>query len=185
MGTWVERMWVPSDAPALPRRARRGGRYLAHVPDRLDSPAPPVGDAVGARAGRLGRALRAAAHRAGEVPGAAALLLRAEAMASSRIEGLAPAQDKVALAELAGRDNVGGFSRTAALVANNVAVLRGLGAGDPARPPTVAGIVDLHARLLDRGRLTGLRTVQNWIGGSDQHPIDAAYVPRPRRRCRT
>lgn len=183
MGEWVEQKWCPSDAPALPRRSRKAGRYLAYVPDRLDSPTPPVSRAVATRAAELeSRIVELTGRHPGAtrgIEGVSRFLLRSEALASSKIEGMTPGPDEVAIAELVGRDNVGGFSRTAALVANNVAVLRGLGAGDPARPLTVADIVDMHARLLDHERLTGLRTVQNWIGGSDRHPIDAAYVPPP------
>lgn len=50
-----------------------------------------------------------------------------------------------------------------------------------ARAPsiTVAGIDDLHQALLPEERHHGPRTVQNWIGGNDWHPIDADFVPPP------
>ncbi len=43
---------------------------------------------------------------------------------------------------------------------------------------TVDHVVELHAALVpDQSRHHGLRAVQNWIGGSDHHPLDAEFVP--------
>ncbi|MFW6599161.1 Fic family protein [Propionibacteriaceae bacterium Y2011] len=43
---------------------------------------------------------------------------------------------------------------------------------------SVDDVIELHAALLpEEPRHHGLRQVQNWIGGSDWHPIDADFVP--------
>lgn len=43
---------------------------------------------------------------------------------------------------------------------------------------TVTGIEGLQRQLLgDEPQLHGLRDVQNWIGGSDYHPLAAEFVP--------
>lgn len=39
-------------------------------------------------------------------------------------------------------------------------------------------IVGMQTALVAEKPLQGVRTTQNWIGGSDYHPIDAAFVPR-------
>ena len=119
---------------------------------------------------------------AADLEGMARFLLRSEAIASSLIEGIAPSPQQVALAELAQEEDVRGFSEQAKLVANNITVLRRasrelvdahrIGVGD---------IVGLHSALLPDEQHQGLRTVQNWIGGSNWHPLEADFVPPPPR----
>lgn len=112
--------------------------------------------------------------------GLSRFLLRSEAIASSLIEGIAPYPQQVALAELAQDEDVRGFSDQARLVANNITVLRR--AGDDlasAEEVTVADIEALHRALLPEEEHHGLRRVQNWVGGSNWHPLAADYVPPP------
>jgi len=70
------------------------------------------------------------------------------------------------------------------LVANNITVLR-KAATELAKAPEVsmAGVDALHRALLPDERLHGLRGVQNWIGGSDWHPLDAEFVRRHPNWC--
>jgi len=44
---------------------------------------------------------------------------------------------------------------------------------------TVEGIEDLQRALLPGHSPLGLRTSQNWVGGSPRHPLDAEFVPPP------
>ncbi len=100
--------------------------------------------------------------------GMARFLLRSEAIASSQIEGIAPSPQQVALAELAQEEDVRGFSQQARLVANNITVLRK--ASQELMELDLVGIDDIvamHAALLPDERYQGIRTVQNWIGGSN------------------
>jgi Fic family protein len=109
-------------------------------------------------------------------------LLRSEAIASSRIEGLQVSAQQVALAEFADSEGmaVRGFTANARLVANNIAALRQASTGLAGAPQvTLEGIGDLHRALLPDDRHLGLREVQNWIGGDDWHPLDAEFVPPP------
>lgn len=73
-----------------------------------------------------------------------------------------------------------GFSDQARLVANNMTVLRhaarGLATADRVE---VTDIEALQRALLPDEKHHGLRSVQNWIGGSGWHPLDAEYVPPP------
>lgn len=72
-----------------------------------------------------------------------------------------------------------GVSEQARLVAYNMTVVRRSTTElVQADLLTVEGIVDLQAVLLpDRPEHHGLRTVQNWIGGSDRNPFGADFVP--------
>lgn len=134
-----------------------------------------------ARAEGAVRAL-AVGPEVGGLEGLARFLLRSEAIASSRIEGLSVSPQQVALAELAQSEELTGraFSENARLVANNITILRNA-ASTLASAPTVdlAGIDALHHALLEDPDLHDLRATQNWIGGSDYHPLEAQFVPPP------
>lgn len=95
------------------------------------------------------------------------------------IEGIAPSPAQVALAELSHDEDIRGFSDQAALVANNITVLhRATQELVTTRELTTTDIVSLHTALLpNEQQHRGLRTVQNWIGGSNWHPLDADFVP--------
>jgi Fic family protein len=137
---------------------------------------------LGARAAAVEGAVRSLIDRPGArgLEGLARFLLRSEAIASSRIEGLQVSPQQVALAEFAQTEGgqVRGFTQNARLVANNITALR-RAAADLATTPavTVAGIEDLQRALLPDAQSLGVRTSQNWIGGSDWHPLDAEFVP--------
>jgi len=109
----------------------------------------------------------------------ARLLLRAEGIASSNIEGLrAPVAD-VAAAEL----DEAAAPRDAALVAGNLAVVsQALEHAGSKRRLTIETIHSWHRRLLRDADLPphlvgAFRDAQGWIGG--RGPQDAAYVPPP------
>jgi Fic family protein len=112
------------------------------------------------------------------------LLLRAEAIASSRIEGLVVGARRLLRAEAA-RQLEGEISDvTAAEVLANIdamavatnAVLRG-------EPITENVLLEVHRRLLAGTRPAShggcIRDVQNWIGGSSFNPVAADFVPPP------
>ncbi|MGI8414948.1 MAG: Fic family protein [Nakamurella sp.] len=107
-------------------------------------------------------------------------LLRSEAIASSRIEGITPSPQQIAIAEIADQESIRGVSTQAQLVANNITVVgRASAELVQAERVTVEHIVGLHDRLLPNDRHRGLRTMQNWIGGSQYSPVGAAFVPPP------
>jgi len=139
---------------------------------------------LGARAATVEHAVRSlvAGPGARGLEGLARFLLRSEAIASSRIEGLQVSPQQVALAEFAQAEGgqVRGFTENARLVANNITVLR-RAATDLAEAPnvTVEGVEDLQRALLPGHQPLGVRTSQNWVGGSDWHPLDAEFVPPP------
>lgn len=182
MSQWVEQQWIPEHSYGLSRRARQGGPYRAYVPEQLVGLPVELDRDTSREVARVERRIRAVASvgAASGLEGISRLLLRSEAIASSRIEGLAPAPSQVAIAELSEFESVRGLSEVAELVANNIAILRRADGILAEKPGLEAGdIVDLHSALFPADPKGGFRTTQNWIGGSDWHPLDAEFVPPP------
>lgn len=180
MATWEQVVWQPGDVSGLPRVDRRSGPYRRYVPDELEARPLTLPSDLARRIATVERDIRRLNALGGEnLASIARLLLRSEAIASSRIEGLAPSARQVALAELGDRESVRGVSAQARLVANNMTVVRNATTSlVGADAVTVDQIVALHRALLpDEFRHHGLREVQNWIGGSDWHPLGAEFVP--------
>lgn len=180
MGRWITRFWENTHEGGLRRRDQRSGEYRAYVPDPLVGAAlvlSPGTEALAARAEARVRALGALPDMAG----IARFLLRSEAIASSRIEGVAPSVHRVALAELAQQEEVRGLSEQARAVARNVTLVRAaVEELSGARPVTADRLLALHRSLLpDSPEHHGIRSTQNWVGGSSYHPLDADFVPPP------
>jgi len=114
----------------------------------------------------------------------ARLLLRAESVASSMIEGLEVGPRRLLRAEAARELGEEPSDVTAIEVLRNIdamaSTVQSLGTGDPI---TVERILDFHRRLLAGTRLDEhagrTRSKQNWIGGRDYNPCSAEYVPPP------
>ena len=181
MGNWTDDHWESRLSGGVPADARRSGSFAWFTPDRLVGQpivTTPAVDQLLASAERSVQRLNSGPGGK-DLTGLSRFLLRSEAIASSRIEGIAPAARHVALAELAADEEVGALSSQAELVARNMTLVRGAtNALATADTVTLDAIVELHRALLaDEPRHQGLRTVQNWIGGSDHHPLDADFVP--------
>ncbi|SEF16303.1 Fic family protein [Jiangella alba] len=185
MAFWEAAHWESQLQSGVPRAAQRAGSYRRYVPDAIDGLGLAVRGDLSRQVTRVERDLRALNGPDAEgLSGIARFLLRSEAIASSRIEGIASSPQQVALAELGQSESVRGVSEQARLVANNMTIVRRSTTElVEADQLTVDGIVDLHASLLpDQPRHHGLRTVQNWIGGSDWNPIGADFVPPAHER---
>jgi Fic family protein len=173
--------WEPAlNAPA--RADRQGGAYRTYRPDWLCARPLQLANDVNLLAGQVETEVRSLGNVPGSrgLEGLARFLLRSEAIASSRIEGLQVSPQQVGLAELIDDEQLSATpNRTARRVAANIAAVRQATMQLAAAPAiTVEGVVDLQRVLLpDEAQLQGLRTVQNWIGGSDYHPLDADFVP--------
>ncbi|MEI4274101.1 Fic family protein [Klenkia sp. LSe6-5] len=182
MAGWRDEHWPASDLTMIPQRERRSGHYRAYVPDPLGGRPLRVDPALADLASDAEKAVRSVATEPGAtgLEGLSRFLLRSEAIASSLIEGVAPGAQQVALAELAQVEDLHGFSEQARLVANNITVL-GDAAGRLAHAEhvTLPDIDALHRALLPDEKHHGIRRVQNWIGRSSYHPLDAAFVPPP------
>lgn len=188
MPEMVKAHWAPTGADSgLPRLARQGCDYEAYVPDLLvdrafslfGETAADVADAERA-VERLQRETRSLA----DSEAVARLLLRAEAVASSRIEGLDVGSRRLLKAQLA--LGLGDDPRdvSATEVLNNVEAMRwATDAVAEADEVTVEHLLEIHRRLMVGTHLEHIagqvRSEQNWIGGSSYNPCSAAFIPPP------
>lgn len=183
----IKLRWFPTAPSGLPRRDSRGCDYEAYVPDRLagrefsfsGATATEVTDAERA-VERLNRDTRGLA----DSEAVARLLLRAEAVASSKIEGLEVGARRLLKAQAATALGESAQDVTASEVLNNIEAMRwGLEAVPSDEPVTVEHILEIHRRLLAGTRLDEhagrFREEQNWIGGSSYNPCSATFVPPP------
>lgn len=182
MSSWDEQFWESSIDSGLPRRERRSGAYSSYVPDPLMGRHFPPSAELDAALTRAERAIRRINDPAlqRDLAGLSRFLLRSEAIASSQIEGVSPNARNVALAELAAEhdEDIRGLSDQAHLVARNMTAVRAASEDLASREIiTTADIVRLHAALIDDPAHQGIRIIQNWIGGSSFHPLDAEFVP--------
>jgi Fic family protein len=189
----VKARWAPVGADSgMPRRARQGCDYEAYVPDRLVGRSFTLhGDTAAdvADAERAVERLQREARSLADSEAVARLLLRAEAVASSRIEGLEVGSRRLLKAQLA--LGLGDDPRdvTATEVLNNVEAMRwATETMAEADAVTVEHLLEIHRRLMAGTRLDHVggqvRTEQNWIGGSSYNPCSAVFVPSPPDRVR-
>ncbi|HEY7590335.1 MAG TPA: Fic family protein [Candidatus Limnocylindrales bacterium] len=179
---YVERQWEGDPGAYGGRRARTAFSYRAFVPDHIASLDPATtfeaAETVAAAEHAVRRLNDAATVSGLEAVGA--LLLRSEAIASSRIEGFELSQRNLARALIDPRA-ARGTARTVA--ANVVAMEEAVALGDVERALTADDIRAVHRTLMARepGRVMPgeFRREQNWIGGRLDSPIDARYVPPP------
>jgi Fic family protein len=190
MPEMVKLTWLPNHASGLPRSARRGCEYEAYVPDGLAERPILLSGEIAADVADAERGVEGLNHQAGGLADSEAiarLLLRAEAVASSKIEGLEVGGRRLLKAQLAlglGEDpaDIG-----ATEVLNNVEAMRwAVDAADTGGAITVEHLLAIHQRLLTGTRLDRyagkIREQQNWIGGNSYNPCAAAFVPAPSER---
>ncbi|WP_344221388.1 Fic family protein [Kribbella sancticallisti] len=114
----------------------------------------------------------------------ARFLLRAEAVASSKIEGLQVSSRRLARHEAKVEAGAHDNDATADAVLGNVKAMNyAVDSVAEVEHVTVHHLLEVHAALMehsDRPEIAGLvRTQQNWIGGNDFNPCQAAFVPPP------
>lgn len=180
MAGWQQAHWESHVESGVPRAAQRSGVYERYLPDPIDGASLAVDGDLSRRVAAAESAVRALnGPGADDLAGIARFLLRSEAIASSRIEGIAPSVQQVALAELGPSETVRGIGEQARLVANNMTIVReATTALVEVESLTVDHLVELHRSLLpEEPRHHGLRVVQNWIGSSRWTPIGADFVP--------
>ncbi len=182
-GRLVERHWEAQPHALGGRQARRGFTYHAYVPTAIGDGEFLLSSYVAATTANAEQACRELNNRPSAVVNLEALarqLLRAESVASSRIEGLVLSHRRLARAAFS-RD---GRDLTAQGVLANIASIESAVrfAGE-AGELTRAHLLEIH-RLLFVGtrdeHLGGVtRDEQNWIGGAASTPRGAEFIPPP------
>lgn len=186
MASTERRRWH-SDFSGQTRRDRLPCDYDVYLPDPLAGRRIVLDGNLAADVADAEQAitrLDVSATSLGDTEAIARLLLRAESIASSKIEGLEVGSRRLLRADAA-RD-LGDDPRdvTALEVLGNIdAMLWAVEAVSEGTKISIDVILEVHRRLMDGTRLERyggrIRTEQNWIGGSDFNPCGAAFVPPP------
>jgi Fic family protein len=188
----IKLTWLPTAGSGLPRRDRRGCDYEAYVPDPLVARQITLSGTTTADVTDAERAverLNLETRSLGESEAVARLLLRAEAVASSRIEGLEVGARRLLRAQAAAGLGERASDATAMEVLNNIEAMRwAVDSLADVERITVDHLLEIHKLLLTGTSLEEhagrLREQQNWIGGSSHNPCSAAFVPPPWERVR-
>lgn len=179
MGRYEKEFWL-SDTWGT-----ASGAYYPYVPDLISGRPITLSERAVAAASRADSAvtrLNMRGARLSAMEPLARLLLRSEAIASSRIEGLEAPVAK--LLEVEALDRMGVAHRPdspEAAVLNNIEIMRQGVDRLASDGVTLEGICALNAGLLKSSPLAAhggkVRREQNWIGGSSSSPLGAVYVP--------
>jgi Fic family protein len=171
----------------MTRRDRQGCSYDAYLPDPLagwDLTLPGDLAADIADAETAIRDLNEAGTSHVSLEGLARFLLRAESVASSKIEGLDAGPRRLVEAEAALAQSGESADRVAVEVLGNIAAMESaIELALQAEQISLADLLGIHRALMDRSpgpELGGvIRERQNWIGGSSYNPFSAVFVPPP------
>lgn len=186
MAQLLRRRWEPR-FQGLTRRDRQGCNYDAYLPDPLagwDLTLPGEVAADIADAETAIRELNRAGTTHVSLEGLARFLLRAESVASSKIEGLDAGTRRLVEAEALLAAGGEAADRVAVEVLANIRSMESaIEVADQAREITVLDLLRIHRILMERSPTPDLggvlREQQNWIGGSSYNPCSATFVPPP------
>lgn len=180
--------WPPHRTETHPwkPRGRQGGRddrMLRHidvaVPPRIaDLTCDPVGETARTHEAALIAVARLEAGYGEHLAPLADFLMRSESVASSKIEHIDAGWRAFGKAFAGAKSNADAAAQLAAVRAL-IALVETASAG----PVTLPAILKAHRLLMAPDPYAdspgALRSVQNWIGGSDFSPIGALYIPPP------
>lgn len=191
MADFEERFWTPNldldIGIGIPRRDRKGGQYLAYRPDPLVGRRFSLGGNEAADVADAERAiidLGRSSNTLADTEALARLLLRAESVASSHIEGLQIGPSRLLRADAARSQGDEPKDDIATEVLANIDAMA-FAISEITRGAAITPqlLLETHRRLLAPTRIAQhggrFRTQQNWIGGSDYNPLSAAFVPPP------
>jgi Fic family protein len=183
---YERRRWTPSEGAFGGRSSRRRFDYEAFLPDPIANLQPNLpADVAGivTESEVAVRDLNAEAPALGALEALSRQLLRAEAVASSRIEGLEMSHRRLARAAF---DPSEADASARNVLGNVRAMEQAIAVGARARALTVRDIRAIHATLFAGTPYEqhggDLRSSQNWIGGDDESPRNADFIPPPEDR---
>lgn len=187
MSRLIRGVWPGDPSLGNPKRLSRPCPYDAYVPDLLvDRPVllpPDVAEGLQLAEQSILELNLCNPHVA-SLESVARLFLRAEAVASSKIEGLEVSARNLVRAEAAHALGQPQRNVTAEAVLGNIEAMHvAIDVLAERQQLTVQDILDTHRVLMsrtDRPDLGGvIRTIQNWIGGYASNPCTADFVPPP------
>ncbi len=183
MGSYVRLHWAPNGSGQT-RADQRGCDYDAYLPDGLAGQRLTLDGEVASEVAQAEAAIASLDRSAvalTNLDALARILLRAEAVASSRIEGLSVGARRLLRADAAREQGDPSHDPTVSEVLSNIdAATYALETTGPVSPDL---LLEVHSRLLggtlQAERAGRWRTEQNWLGGSDYNPCAAEFVPPP------
>ena len=186
MATLERRRWT-GDFSGPTRRDRQPCNYDIYLPDKLRGRNFSLDGEVAADVADAETALTrldASSVALADSEALARLLLRAESVASSRIEGLEIGARCLLRAYAARSLGIEPRDVTAREILGNIdAMTWAVDTIEQRSPITVDTLLETHRRLLAGSRMEEhagrVREVQNWIGGSGYNPCSASFVPPP------
>lgn len=183
-GTYRDLIWQHDPTLDAAPRYRRACGYRAFIPEPLATLRLALDSETVGAVSRAESAISALNSQT--IPALkplARLLLRAESIASSKVEGLHLRVRDLARAE-ARSDSGEKVAPTAVEILANIDAME-VAIGDAAAAPslTTAQVIAIHSRLMKASATTHIagriRDEQNWIGGNDYNPCGADFVPPP------
>ena len=186
MATFERRRWA-GDFSGPTRRDRQPCDYDVYLPDKLSDRRFSLDGDVAADVADAEAALTrldASSVALADSEALARLLLRAESVASSRIEGLEIGARRLLRADAARRLGIEPSDVTAREILGNIdAMTWAVDTIEQGSAITVDTLLETHRRLLAGSRMEEhagrVRDVQNWTGGSGYNPCSASFVPPP------
>ena len=186
MAKLLPKTWKPN-YEGQSRQDREGGSYESYQPDPLEGwnlslPGDLAADIADAE--KAVHDLNASEAEHASLEGMARVLLRTEAVASSRIEGLAAGPRRLLRAEAMLSQGEPSSDRTAVEIIGNIRAMdAAIAYGTSRQDFTLEDMLEMHRLIMEhstRPDLGGqIRTSQSWIGGSNYNPLRAAFVPPP------
>ncbi len=187
MAIHLRQRWEPKLNSGMTRRDRRGCDYDAYLPDPLSDRSFLLDGDVAADVADAEAAVIRFNQEAQTLINSEALarlLLRTEAVASSKIEGLHVGPRRLLRAQAASAMGADPLDINAKeILANIDAMAWSVEEVATAGQIRIEHLLEMHRRLLGGTRLAEhagrLRQEQNWIGGGNYNPCGAAFVPPP------
>ena len=187
MSRIIKRHWSSELGSGVSRKDRLSCEYGAYVPDALAGRLIALDGDVAADVVDAEVAIASLNREASaliDTEALARILLRAESVASSRIEGLEIGAGRLLRAEAARELGEPVKDVTAGEVLANIDAMRfAAHSVGPEDEISLEQLLEVHRRLLRGTSLEQhagqVRTVQNWIGGSSHNPCSAEFVPPP------
>jgi Fic family protein len=182
-GRLTQQRWEARPGALGGRQARQSFVYSAYVPEPISNEEFTLNSTIAAAVANADAAVRDLNQQSSETPNLEVLarqLLRAESVASSRIEGLILGHRRLAQAAFHpdGRD----ITATGVL-ANIDALEEAVRIAEQVDAITPSHLVEIHEILFrgtsDEGLGGVIREEQNWIGGAATSPRNAEFVPPP------
>jgi Fic family protein len=183
-GKFTQRTWQYNPAIYAPATYKRACRYDAFVPDKLTDMPLTLDATVAGIVSEAELSIRTLNETTGPaLAPLARLLLRTEAIASSRIEGMQAGVRDLARAEARADSGQNASATATEILANINAMVLAVDTAAREKRFDVSQIIAIHQRLLERTEYQNIagqvRSEQNWIGGNDYNPCGADFVPPP------